>query len=120
MKKDKKCEVHFVLDVHKTLVTIGENFWWAAQSMTRWTNASMAYHKYVIRAEALLELIEVEDCGAAGGYGNEGTQGIYPNSLFHRWLWLMKKYNPKGLKAWDKNAMKFLRESVYLGDKNPR
>jgi hypothetical protein len=51
MKKNKNHEVHFTLDVNKTLTTIGENFWWAAQSMTRWTNASMAYHKYVIRAE---------------------------------------------------------------------
>jgi hypothetical protein len=120
MKKDKKGNMHLALDVNKILITIGENFWWAAQSMTRWTNASMAHHKYVIRAETLLELIEVADCGATGGYGNDGSEGIYPSSLFHRWLWLMKKYNPKELKTWDKNAMKFLRESVYLGHKNPR
>ena len=47
-------------------------------------------HKYYIKAEALIELIETIDCGSVGGYANEGKidklKSQY-DSLFARWLY---------------------------------
>jgi len=50
--------------------------------------------KHLHYAEALIQLLEVEDCGSVGGFDkNQPT----PKTLFDRWDWLFHKYdNPKG------------------------
>ena len=43
---------------------------------------------YIHRAEALIELLEVHDCGSVGGF-DEGNKGLY--SLEERYAALVKK-----------------------------
>jgi hypothetical protein len=52
---------------------------WAVHK--NWSNAA----KYSLKAEALIELLEVHNCGSIGGFDN----GQKPNStLEERWEWL--------------------------------
>ena len=61
--------------------------------------------KYADKAEALIEVVEVYDCGSIGGFGKgqRNDKGILVYSdiyeeIYARWLWLAEKYNyGKGL-----------------------
>lgn len=46
--------------------------------------------KYFYKAEALIELLEIEDCGSIGGFDKGQPE---TNNLFDRWDWLYRKYN---------------------------
>ena len=59
--------------------------------------------RYMARAEAIIELVEVWDCGSTGGYSDGQPE---TNNLFERWLWLAKKYTKIKPKAY-KDAQNF-------------
>lgn len=46
---------------------------------------------YQNRAESLIELLEVFDCGSLGGFDD----GQEEQDLFGRFIWLLNKYNSK-------------------------
>ena len=46
--------------------------------------------KYLHKAEALIEFLEIRDCGSFGGF-DKGQP--YPRNLFSRWDWLYRKYD---------------------------
>lgn len=91
------------------------------QQMAQWNqshNFELTY-KYQSRAKALIELVEVHDCGSTGGFskgqqpkGNDGPikyeREFY--SLYARWLFLAEKYgyDTKGIsKDWQTQIKKF-------------
>ena len=50
----------------------------------------------MVKAEALVELLEVADCGFRGGF-DRGQPQTY--NLFERWDWLFRKHhNPTGMR----------------------
>lgn len=46
--------------------------------------------EYHYRAQAMIELLEVHDCGSTGGYD---TNQPTARNIFDRWDWLVKKYH---------------------------
>jgi hypothetical protein len=91
------------------------------QQMAQWSHSrNFDYvYQYQSQAEALIELVEVHDCGSIGGFskgqqpnGNDGSMkyGNKFHSLYARWLFLAEKYgyNTKGIsKAWEPEIKKF-------------
>lgn len=56
---------------------------WAGMAI--WENAA----KYAARAEVLIELLEIDDCGSTGGFDtqrNQGRRGFH--TLYSRYEWL--------------------------------
>jgi len=51
--------------------------------------------KYLFKAEALIELLEVHDCGSTGGFDKEigRPNGDGNLSFYDRFAWLVKKYD---------------------------
>ena len=68
------------------------------QQVTQWmpsvdTDAdySSGVTKYLFKAEALIEILEANDCGSVGGFdANQKSRGLY-----ERFLWLLDKYNKR-------------------------
>jgi hypothetical protein len=82
------------VDRIKVLNRIGDHF----QMIIQWhgikkPSCSESTTQYFNKAMALIELLEIEDCGSTGGY----DKGQPPAStLFDRWDWLYRKYdNPE-------------------------
>jgi len=79
------------------LKTIGDHF----QGVIQWSrhhDADWAENvvQYLHQAEALIELLEVFDCGSIGGFDSFQPP---PRTLFDRWDWLFRKYDkPDGLR----------------------
>lgn len=77
------------------------------QQATQWLNDNPEYvarfPHYLSNAEALIELLEVEDCGSCGGFDPNNqmenrAEGSY--SVYERFLLLVKKYkNEKDIKT---------------------
>jgi len=71
------------------LIQIGEHL----TSMNQWAlyeNYDYA-SKYANKAESLIELLEVYDCGSVGGY-DEGQHELMPHASLHqRYSWLYNK-----------------------------
>ena len=75
-------------------------------------------------AEALLELVEVHDCGSVGGFG-KGQRGSYVSpmkygvkyhSLYARWLFLAEKYGydeSEIVRQWRKEIEKLFERRRY-------
>ena len=85
------------------------------EQIVQWGHSYDYQLKYSIRAEVLVELAEVLDCGSIGGFGNGASTGISPATLFHRWLWLSQKYWPEGTKG-----ISGLRKFFPDGKKDPK
>lgn len=68
----------------------------ALQQVDQWVEMKdyCRANKYSDQAEALIELVEVADCGSVGGFGNHTAQGITDKSLAGRYSWLKNKYTP--------------------------
>lgn len=49
-------------------------------------NIARSYQK----AEAMIEVLEVSDCGKIGGFDEDQP---CPANIFYRWEWLYRKYN---------------------------
>ena len=65
------------------------------QQMTQWDVTSPGYTvEYAAKAEALIELLEVHDCGSVGGFDKKNPR-VHKSSfkLYDRFLTLVKKYN---------------------------
>jgi hypothetical protein len=67
------------------------------QKMTQWITLNPSYYsKYYSKAQALIELLEVEDCGSIGGYDLKNPVKWESNfSLYDRFLALIRKKNTK-------------------------
>jgi len=86
-----------IIDVKTLLGTALEHL----QQIVQWDKKvphNMA--KYADKAEALIEVVEVYDCGSIGGFGKgqRNDKGILVYSdiyeeIYARWLWLAEKYN---------------------------
>lgn len=95
-----------VLDRNLILKTIQDNldstYQWSQQFAEKRINPdySETAFGYMHRAEALIELLEVADCGSVGGF-DQGEEGLY--SLEERFK-LLKRKKPEqaGLKKWTK------------------
>lgn len=62
---------------------------WTDFPSVAWANNAV---KYLCKAEAVLAIIEIYDCGSVGGYGI-GQKAYKDNkTLWHRWNWLCIKY----------------------------
>ena len=46
--------------------------------------------KSLYQAEALVEILEIQDCGSVCGFDQRQPR---PRNLFDRWDWLFRKYN---------------------------
>jgi len=72
---------------------IGDNF----QSVIQWSGHADFGRcaKYSDKAEGLIELLEIHDCGSTGGFDEDQPTA---SNLFDRWDWLYRKYgqDPKG------------------------
>lgn len=75
--KEIAAELHSLDSFNVTLVS--EQY----QSLHRYQNAVGHYH----RAEALIELLEVLDCGSVGGY-DKGQTEAHRRTLRNRYDWL--------------------------------
>ena len=72
------------------LNTIFEHFQQVTQSMA---SSPESEYKYYIKAEALIEFLEINDCGSFGGYDLLcPMQNVTGCSLFDRFLTLIRKY----------------------------
>ena len=83
------------IDRINILNTIGEKLQNAIQwkeSSNRSMESVQRFHQYMIKAETLVELLEVQDCGSIGGF-DIGQEDFYAKTLFGRWLWLYEKYD---------------------------
>ncbi len=69
---------------------IAEHF----QSGTQWFDDQPAiYHCYMAKAEALIEVLEISDCGSTGGFDNKNPLVTDTNhKLFNRFLTVLRKY----------------------------
>ena len=75
------------------LQNIFKNFQMMTQDIISNPNS---YSKYYNEATALIELLEVEDCGSVGGFdSNNPLVYITKFTLFDRFLTLVKKENTK-------------------------
>jgi len=62
-------------------------------------------HKHLVSAAAIIEVVEVYDCGSAGGFGegqliSNGEVSVYMDiyyPIFARFLWLYEKYVKGGV-----------------------
>lgn len=54
-----------------------------------WGQQMVGHHH---KAEALIQLLEVFDCGQIGGF-DKGQSRAQMRSLFDRWDWLYRKYD---------------------------
>ena len=68
------------------------------QQMTQWIITSpKSYAKYFNKAESLIELLEIKDCGSVGGF-DKNNPVKWNESKFHlydRFLALIRKENTK-------------------------
>lgn len=64
---------------------------WQKVSEIEWSSNATVY---LAKADAMIELAEVIDCGQTGGYGYKEPINL---SLFGRWNWLRKKYCAKSM-----------------------
>lgn len=64
------------------------------QQMTQWvTCAPNSYAEYHNQAKALIELLEIEDCGSTGGFDMDSKlPNICKYSLYDRFIALLNKY----------------------------
>lgn len=65
------------------------------QQITQWVpfNLSSAY-KYASEAEALIELLEVDDCGSVGGFDAKSPiENNYNYKLYNRFIAVLKRHN---------------------------
>ena len=74
----------------------------------RTPKGASAMARSAAKAEALIELVEIADCGVVGGF-SEGYGYRNTNSLYRRWGFLFEKYRTKenrypaemeGVKEW--------------------
>lgn len=95
MKREKRKE--------PTRLDILQEIFECFQQVTQWMPAintdadfSDGVTKYLFKAEALVEILEVNDCGSIGGFDTEihadhrGAMGLY-----ERFLFLVEKYNKR-------------------------
>lgn len=84
--------------------------------MQKYERAADHHH----RAEALVELIEVLDCGSTGGF-SEGQNQAGTQYLFNRWDWLYRKYvgNPEEVRFMNcftyQEVKDFLTKDIFFG-----
>jgi hypothetical protein len=85
---------------------VGDHF----LSVIQWDayrNAECAHYRatYLLKAEALLEMLESLDCGSIGGY-DKGQPRTH--SIFERWDWLYRKHvgNPETTQCTGRNEPK--------------
>lgn len=81
------------IDREILLNVIGDNLHQAMQwsDKAEWANKVAEYY---YKAEALIEVLEIVDCGSIGGHDKGQPRAC---SLFNRWDWLYRKYgNPAG------------------------
>jgi hypothetical protein len=72
------------------LTAIASHFQMASQFLAG--NGS-DYYKYICKAEALIEILEIDDCGSVGGFDKMNpNKGIVKHLLFNRFLTLIAKY----------------------------
>jgi hypothetical protein len=85
---DKK--EHIILLLKKA----GEEFQQIAQWKENRGTVSWASNvfEHTAKAEILIQICEVLDCGSTGGFGKNQLRGL---SLFGRWNWLRQKYSPE-------------------------
>jgi hypothetical protein len=81
-----------------TRIQILQEIFECFQQVTQWmpgttTDAdySNGVTKYLFKAEALIEILEVTDCGSTGGF----DKGQESQGLVERFLWLLDKYNKR-------------------------
>jgi len=67
------------------------------QQVTQWMPNEMGFaNDHIIKAEALIEYLEVEDCGSVGGYDSHSPVKIESGfKLYDRFLALVRKENTK-------------------------
>jgi len=66
------------------------------QQITQWMYNPPYMAEYHFKAQSLIELLEVEDCGSVGGHDNSNPtkwESGYP--LYDRFLTLLRKENTK-------------------------
>jgi hypothetical protein len=73
------------------------------QGMYQWVCSPEHYSKYAHKAEALIELLEVVDCGSVGGFDRNNQSVVCNNHccpknatgfrLFDRFLMVLNKYS---------------------------
>lgn len=81
-----------------TRLTILQEIFECFQQVTQWMpgiDTSSDYCRgvttYLNKAEALIEILEVNDCGSVGGFDlNQEDRGLFP-----RFLWLVDKYDSR-------------------------
>lgn len=72
-------------------LTILQEIFYNFQQMSQWIILE-SYSKYYHRAEQLIELLEVEDCGSVGGFDEKNpTINKTGFRLYDRFLTLLKK-----------------------------
>jgi hypothetical protein len=71
------------------------------QMATQWVANSPDRHThYMSQAEALVELLEVEDCGATGGFDKKNPRVPHPHAVFSRFLTVINKHHrPRDVKS---------------------
>lgn len=70
------------------LKKIGEHL----SQIKQWTRYNSYGHcaAYHAKAEGLIEILEIDDCGSTGGYDLNQPRAF---NIFDRWVWLYKKHN---------------------------
>jgi hypothetical protein len=65
------------------------------QSAAQWISSQPnEYSNYLKKAEALIELLEIEDCGSTGGFDkNNKVKNVTSFKLFDRFLTVIRKHN---------------------------
>jgi hypothetical protein len=64
------------------------------QQAIQWLpNDPDSYLEYINKAESIIELLEIEDCGSVGGFDEKNPlQNIYDFDLYDRFVCLVNKY----------------------------
>lgn len=91
------------------------------QAMTQWLDEPDNYAKYANKAEALIEILEVEDCGSVGGYDQENQNKLVSGyTLYDRFLTLIRKENTRLQKECyftPKTMTSFFKQLINLREK---
>lgn len=79
---------------HKARIKILQMIFNSFQQMTQWvTTSPSSYAEYHNQAKALIELLEVEDCGSVGGFdGDSLPPKECKYHLYDRFLALLSKH----------------------------
>lgn len=80
---------------HKARIKILQMIFESFQQMTQWvTTNPNSYAEYHNQAKALIELLEIEDCGSIGGFDKDSPlPKICKYELYDRFLALINKHD---------------------------